>query len=519
MKRLFFALAVTVSMSAQTVEVVPSTPAGRQLKAQLDAGAETNVRNVYAPIGFRLIWSHNGQPTPQALAVIAQFRSSDAKALDSSRYHFVANDPVQFDIAMTSALVRYASDLRIGRVRPGMQFELDTDSRQVYLPALVLRTSEAADAAAVLSELEPQHEDYRRLVAALATWRRIATDSANDAPLPVVTKVVPGDAYAAIPQLAARLRTYGDLTGDFTGTAYEGVLVDAVKHFQSRHGLDADGVISSRTFAALNVPASQRVQQIAMAIERWRWAGAASEGPSIVVNIPEFRLTARNAAGETMEMRVVVGRASRNETPVFEGDLRHVVFRPTWSVPPSIQKGEIAPKLEKDPEYLARNNYEIVDAAGNVVGTSVDAQTIARISSGALRVRQKAGTSNALGLVKFYFPNDNNVYLHSTPQQSLFARTRRDFSHGCIRVEDPTALAAFFLGWTPEKVQAAMNGKTDDLYVKLPQSVNVRILYSTAVARANGEMNFFEDIYGHDVELAKALSPQTKAAPMLVAAK
>ena len=506
-------------MSAQTIEVLPSTPAGRQLKAQLDAGADANVRNVYAPIGFRLIWSRNGQPSPQALAVIALFRASDAKALDPSRYHFVATDPVQFDLAMTRSLVRYASDLRIGRVRPGMQFELDPESRQVYLPELVLRTSEAADAASVLAELEPQHEDYRRLVAALASWRRIASESANDAPLPAVAKLVRGDAYAALDQLETRLRRFGDLTADYEGSTYDGALVDAVKHFQARHGLDADGVISSRTFAALNVPASQRVQQIEMAIERWRWADAAAEGPSIVVNIPEFRLTARNAAGETLEMRVVVGRASRNETPVFEGDLRHVVFRPVWNVPPSIQKGEIAPKLEKDPGYLSRNNYEIVDAAGRSIGSSVDAQTIARIASGSLRVRQKSGTSNALGLVKFYFPNDNNVYLHSTPQQSLFARSRRDFSHGCIRVEDPTALAAFVLGWAPEKVQAAMNGKTDDLYVKLADPVNVRILYSTAVARANGEMSFFEDIYGHDADLAKALAPQPKAGAVLVAAK
>lgn len=529
MKRLLFALAIAVSISAQTIEVLPTTPAGRQLKAQLD-GADANVRNVYAPNGYQLIWSKPSaaswaagktafQPTPQALAVIAQFRSSDAKALDPARYHFVANDPITFDLSMTTALVRYASDLRVGRVRPGKQFQLDTESKQTYLPSLVIRTSEAADAASVLAELEPQHDGYRNLITGLATWRRIAAESTDDTPLPTVTKLVAGDTYAAVPQLASRLRRFGDLTVDFDGTTYDGALVDAVKHFQSRHGLDADGVVSSRTFAALNVPASQRVKQIEMAIERMRWFDAQAEGPSIVVNIPEFRLTARNANGETLEMRVVVGRASRNETPVFEGDLRHVVFRPSWSVPPSIQRGEIAPKLEKDPGYLARNNYEITDANGNVVGTSVDAQTIERIRSTSLRVRQKPGTSNALGLVKFYFPNDNNVYLHSTPQQSLFARQRRDFSHGCIRVEDPAALAAFVLGWDAEKVQSAMNGKVNDNYAKLAEPVHVRILYSTAVARENGEVHFFDDIYGHDEELAKALAPRTKAAPMLVAAK
>lgn len=519
MKRLLFVLFTAVSISAQTIEVVPTTPAGRALKAQLDLGSSVDVHNVYAPVGYRLLWSNNGQPTPQAFAVINQFRASDAKALDPARYHFVANDPITFEIEMTSALLRYASDLRIGRVRPGSQFELDTDAKKVYLPSFVLRASEAADAAAVLAELEPQHDDYRRLITALAAWRRIAAETSNDTPVPAVTKLVAGDTYAALPQLAAKLRSFGDLTTEVEGTTYEGAIVDAVKHFQSRHGLDADGIISSRTFAALNVPASQRVKQIEMAVERMRWAEAPSDGPSIVVNIPEFRLTAKNANGETLEMRVVVGRASRNETPIFEGDLRHVVFRPSWHVPPSIQKGEIAPKLEKDPGYLARNGYEITDAAGNSLGTSVDAQTIARIRSNVLRVRQKPGTSNALGLVKFYFPNDNNVYLHSTPQQSLFARQRRDFSHGCIRVEDPAALAAFVLGWDAEKVQAAMNGKVNDNYAKLSQPVNVRILYSTAVARANGDVHFFDDIYGHDVELAKALAPQTKAAPMLVAAK
>ena len=521
MKRFIVLVLLALSASAQTVEVAPSTPAAQALKAHLDAaGASADVRNTYAPIGYRLLWSNSGQPTPQALATIALFRASSAKALDPKRYDFVANDPVTFDANMTASLIRYASDLRVGRVSPSRQFQLDAGSKRVYLPALAVKVSEAADVNAVLSALEPQHDDYQRLIASLATWRRIAAEGTGVKPLPVVTKLTPGDAYDAAPQLAAQLRLYGDLTAEFEGTKYDGALVDAVKRFQSRHGLDADGIISTRTFAALNVPASQRVKQIEMTIERWRWAAEATEGPSIVVNIPEFKLTATNAAGETLEMRVVVGTASRNETPVFEGTLRHVVFRPSWHVPPSIQRGEIANKVAKDRGYLARNGYELTDANGNSLGTSVDDATLARIKSYSVRVRQKPGTSNALGLVKFYFPNDNNVYLHSTPQQSLFARSRRDFSHGCIRVEDPSKLAAFVLGWDEEKALAEMNGKRNDNYVKLAAPVNVRILYATAVARANGEVHFFDDIYGHDTELASVLEPKTKdASPMLVAAK
>ena len=516
MKRFFLAILVAVSISAQTVEVAPATPAAQALQAHLDAGAfDVHVRNTYAPIGYRLLWSNNGQPTPQALAAIALFRAADAKALDPKRYDFVAHDPVTFDVNMTASLIRYASDLRVGRVRPTNQFQLDAQAKQVYLPALVLRASESPDVAAVLAELEPQHDDYQRLLAALATWRRIAAESNGDQPLPAVTRLVPGDAYTALPELAARLRRFGDLTTDFDGAAYDGALVDAVKHFQSRHGLDADGIISKQTFAALNVPAAQRVKQIELTLERWRWAGDAAQGASIVVNIPEFRLTATNAAGETLEMRVVVGTASRNETPVFEGTLRHVVFRPSWHVPASIQRGEIAPKVAKDPGYLARNGYELTDAAGN----RIEGATAEQIRTGTVNVRQKPGASNALGLVKFHFPNDNSVYLHSTPQQSLFARTRRDFSHGCIRVEDPAALAAFVLGWDVEKVRAAMNGKRNDHYIRLAEPAKVRILYSTAVARANGDVHFFNDVYGHDVELAKVLTPKTSASPMIVAAK
>lgn len=519
MKRMLLSLVIVVTVSAQTVEIPPTTPSGRQLQTRLALGAEADVRNVYAPAGYHLLWTRNGVPTAQAQAVIALMNAADAKALDPNRYEVQATEPIQFDIAMTAAVVRYASDLRIGRVHPTAQFDLDADAKRVYLPELAMRVSAAADPVALLNSLEPQNDEYRQLLSALGTWRRIAAESANEPALPVVAKVVPGDAYAALPQLANRLRRFGDLGANFEATTYDGVIVDAVKRFQSRHGLEADGVISTRTFAALNVAPAQRVKQIEWSLERWRWAPTQSAGPSIVVNIPEFRLTARNAKGETLEMRVVVGRASRNETPVFEGSLRTVVFRPSWSVPMSIQRAEIAPKLEKDPTYLARNNYEITDGTGNSDGTTVDAETIRRIRTGTLRIRQKPGSSNALGLVKLFFPNDKNVYLHATPQQSLFARSRRDFSHGCIRVENPAALAAFLLGWSPERVRAAMNGTRDDNYVKLAENVQVRILYATAVARANGEVHFFDDIYGHDVELARVLAPRTKTVAVVVAAK
>jgi murein L,D-transpeptidase YcbB/YkuD len=234
------------------------------------------------------------------------------------------------------------------------------------------------------------------------------------------------------------------------------------------------------------------------------------------VNIPEFKL---RAIGETeLEMRVVVGKTS-SKTPVFDGDLKHVVFRPYWNVPPSIQRHEIAPKLTSS--YAASHNYEVVNDAGRVVGINSD--TVRAVKNGSLRVRQKPGTSNALGLVKFLFPNDNNVYLHSTPQQSLFARARRDFSHGCVRVEDPAALAEWVLRekpeWTGEKIKAAMTGKRDDVYVNLAKPITVKITYHTVVAQQNGDVHFYDDIYGHDARLVAALTPAAPKGAVMVAAK
>lgn len=539
MKRLSFILVLlaTVSLSAQTVDVLPATPAAKLVRSLVDGGT-SDLHNGYAPAGYALLWTRDGRPTVQAQAVIAQLETASTKGLDATDYDGgqwasrIANlrgdaALARFDVDLTRAVLQYSSDLRLGRVNQReVRFDFNLDAKKLYTPALLTHIASANDPAAVLASVEPKHDDYRRLIAALATYRRIEAESGNDVPLPVVTRLTKGQTYDELPRMAALLRRLGDLDANavVNGTLYDGAIVDAVKHFQSRHGLAADGVLGKTTFAQLNVPASQRVQQLEWAIERWRWIPENPEASTIIVNIPEFTLRARNAqSGEELTMRVVVGKAAGHKTPVFDGDIKHVVFRPYWSVPPSIQRGEIAPKLERDGGYLARNNYELVDDAGRSLGSSVDADTVRRVRNGSVSVRQKPGTSNALGLVKFLFPNDNNVYLHSTPQQALFSRTRRDFSHGCIRVEDPVALAEWTLRgqdqWSKGKIRTTIDGKRDDVYVKIQRPINVMIMYATASATANGEVHFFDDIYGHDVQLAKVLEPEQKGAAMLVAAK
>jgi len=228
-----------------------------------------------------------------------------------------------------------------------------------------------------------------------------------------------------------------------------------------------------------------------------------------VVNIPEFVLRAYEQAPggkAALIMPVVVGRSMRTQTPVMEEDMKYLIFWPYWNVPPSILRNEIVPKIAKDPEYLGKNAYEVTAYNGQVVtdGT-VSEEVLAQLKAGKLMVRQKPGPKNALGLIKFIFPNDNNVYLHSTPSQAAFSQARRDFSHGCIRVEDPQALAVWVLrnnpGWTKEKVDGAFKAQKQE-QVNLTRTIPVLIVYGTAVAKEDGRAYFFDDIYGYDKKLA-----------------
>jgi L,D-transpeptidase YcbB len=255
----------------------------------------------------------------------------------------------------------------------------------------------------------------------------------------------------------------------------------------------------------LNTPFRRRVRQLQMALERWRWLPHEFARPPIVVNVPEFRLHALDASSHSaLEMNVVVGRAFRHQTPVFAGQMHYLIFRPYWHVPPSIQRAELAPKILRDPSYLAKNGYEVVNRNGEVVSGAPPVE----LRSLKLSIRQLPGPGNALGLVKFVFPNEHEVYLHSTPSQALFSKARRDFSHGCIRVEKPDVLAAWVLRdqpqWTLEHTRQAMNG-TQTRRVNLSAPIPVLIVYATAMVQENGEVCFFQDIYGHDASLERLL--------------
>lgn len=374
-----------------------------------------------------------------------------------------------------------------------------------FASAVVLLLASAAVAAGSDAESGPLTQS-RLLEQQLTHYRQLATDVAA-APAQIVPTIHPGDALDAAPRLARWLIALGDLAaGVPVPTAYTGELVEAVQRFQARHGLVQDGVIGVATATALAVPAAARVRQIELTLARLRQLPPLESGRAVLVNVPAFELEAFDEveAGPppVLRMSVVVGHAFRTETPFFTAAMRTVVFAPYWHVPRSITRKEMLPKLRGDPEYLAAQDMEIV-ADGSVLAPTTDA--IARLAEGRAELRQRPGPLNALGHVKFLFPNAYHVYMHDTPARGLFRRTRRDFSHGCIRLADAPALARWVLGgegWDAGRVDGMLEvaGQTS---VPLRHPIPVVIGYATAVARADGTISFYEDVYGRDAALER----------------
>ncbi|HZD31535.1 MAG TPA: L,D-transpeptidase family protein [Candidatus Angelobacter sp.] len=527
------AIALTSLGAAQTPPRIQSLISA----ANLDGMRWPNFRDYqpwlqkfYEPVNYSPAWVNGNSPSPQALAMIELFRNSWKKGLepedyDASRWDSrlramqgSAADPAGLDVALTVSAMRYISDLRVGRINPQhFKFGLSVEQKKYDLAQFLReRLLPATDPSAVVDSVEPPFPGYRRAEQALARYIELArADDGEKIPVPV-KPVDPGQAYPGVARLAVMLRLVGDLPPDTAqpvdSQLYDGALVEAVKRFQRRHGLDADGRLGPSTVNQLNVPLSARVHQLKLTLERWRWLPTEFAAPPIVVNIPDFRLRALDENNKiALEMRVVVGRAMRGQTPVFSRDMTYVVLRPYWNIPPGILRRDVIPAIKRDRNQVASKNYEITAFDGKVVTSGeVSDEVLAQLEAGKLTVRQKPGPNNALGLIKLMFPNEYHVYLHSTPATELFSRSRRDFSAGCIRVEKPAELAAWVLrynsGWTVERVrQGMLNGK-DDATVGLARRVPVFIVYGTAVAYENDEVHFYDDIYGHDAKLAEALA-------------
>ena len=299
-----------------------------------------------------------------------------------------------------------------------------------------------------------------------------------------------GDSATAIPDIKDRLFSLGDLRIRNRSKLYDTLFENAVINFQRRHGLNDDGIIGPDFMKAINIPIESKIKQMLINLERMRWMPVPNEGKRVVVNIPEFKLYVYEGADTVLSTDIVVGKAA-HRTVVFSDRIKHVVFSPYWNIPRSIVRNEILPAIDRDSRYLTRHNMEVT---GNRNGLPV--------------IRQRPGKKNALGRVKFIFPNRYSIYLHDTPAKALFQRTKRTFSHGCIRVADPAELASYLLknnpAWGEQEIKKAMHADSEK-WVALDEPVPVYISYFTAWVNQNGEVNFRDDVYGHDEKLAEHL--------------
>jgi murein L,D-transpeptidase YcbB/YkuD len=501
---------------------------------------------IYPAADSRALWVDGSlRPTKSALDVIGILNDAAAEGLDPADYRAkdleglaqklsaaspaAAREAAAFDASMSLSMMRYLRHFHRGRVDPkeiGFLFSLPPDEHDYA--ALLLEAAREDRVRQTIDSMTPPLVQYRALRSMLPKYRALALTEGSTFPrlgAPPKKAIKPGEAHEGLNIVRTRLIALGDLNAEAPPLAdppvYEGDLVEGVKRFQARHGYEPDGVLGKATWTALNVEIRWRVRQIELAMERMRWLPHLGERPFVAVNIPMFRLwgwdTVPESGAPGFEMGVVVGKALNTRTPVFMEEMKHLIFRPYWNVPKSILEGEILPILRKNLGYLDAQDMEIVDGQGDdarvVAATASNVDLLAR---GKLRLRQRPGAKNALGQVKFMFPNDENVYLHSTPAPQLFGRARRDFSHGCVRVEDPVALAQWALKdqpeWTREKIVASMGAGTPSFRVPITRPIRVVLYYVTAaVIPAENSVHFADDIYDQDPRLDKALKKRRKA--------
>jgi L,D-transpeptidase YcbB len=491
---------------------------------------------LFAPVlALAAPWFEDGRPTPEARQAVSLLSAAADHGLDPGDYGAQALGdllaraqqqalPVAAQSSAEPSLTRlfehFLADLHVGRVDPqAVEQRYRAAGGERFEPSKALqRALQQKNLALAVQEAEPAHPQYAALRRALAQYRRIATEGGWEHPLPALPKrtrgqpkLESGQDWSGVVALARRLRFLGDLGSEpVTGPRYDGPLVDAVRRFQMRHGLTADATLGPSTLAALEVSPTARVRQLELSLERLRWTPHARQGRMIEVSLPEFALRAYQVRDgvvqQELEMKVIVGKAPQHPTPVFDQDLRFVEFSPYWNVPLSIARTETIPKLRKDPDHFADQGFEFVRRDGTVEVGLEDSHLDA-VLSGQMRLRQRPGSRNALGSVKFVFPNQDNIYLHHTPSVGLFERDRRDFSHGCIRVEQPRDLAEFVLrgmaGWDRARIDAAME-KGSSQTLRLSESVPVVLTYGTS--RVQGEqIYFYRDLYGLDRVLDRAL--------------
>jgi murein L,D-transpeptidase YcbB/YkuD len=496
------------------------------------------IPDFYAARNYAPVWSSPRGPVPQALALLAEIARVDADGLAPEDYHHqrlqamaadlaaAAGDGgappprlrADFDLLMTDAAFLLGSHMLGGRVNPEtIHASWSAFSHEVDLIRLLNDGLAGGRVAHLIQDLHPPYAGYTGLRQALAAHRRLA-ETGGWPSLEEGPSLRRGDDSLAVGQLRRRLQASGDLAGapSLRPTYFDADLEAAVKDFQYRHGLETDGVVGRRTRAALNVPVERRIEQLLINMERWRWIPNNLGNRYLAVNIADFTLTMVDAGRVRDTMRVVVGRTYR-KTPVFSGTMTYLEFNPYWNIPRRLAVEDVLPKIRSDPGYIEAQDIRIFSGwSENAVRLAPEEVDWAALDENhfPIRLQQAPGPRNALGRIKFMFPNRHAVYLHDTPAKGLFNSVSRSFSSGCIRVEDPIRLAAFVLegtpGWDRPTIEAHY-GDGERRVVRLQRPIPVHLLYWTAWSDEKGTVFFREDIYDRDRPLMRAL--KEKPAP------
>jgi murein L,D-transpeptidase YcbB/YkuD len=518
------------------------------LRNRIEAGAASGVFEVrddpvlatgaltrfYVDRLFEPAWVDTLGLTPRVRDLVAAIRGAALEGLQPEDYHLQAilaaaaavRAPsgnrrlpdiarlADLELLCTDAFALLGSHFLSGRVNPEtIDAEWTANRRGAQFDVVLDAALAAGNIGDALRALLPQQPGYARLRDALAQYRELAA-TGKWLPFPAAARLAAGDRDSLVRQLRDRLTQ----TGEFQGGAstdemtFDSLLTEAVRLFQARHGLAVTGVVDSLTAAELSVPVNAWVRRIELNMERWRWLPADLGIRHILVNIAGFDLDVVDAGEVVLTMRAVVGRTYRR-TPVFSGAMTYLVLAPYWHVPRNLAVQDQLPLIRRNPQHFAAQGIRVFQGSG-ADAVEVDPSTVDWASVTArdfpYRLRQDPGPRNALGQVKFMFPNRFNVYLHDTPARELFDRPQRDFSSGCIRIEKPLELAAYLLAgtpWTPDRIRGAVQAWREQT-VPLPQPIPVHILYWTAWAGADGTLHFRRDIYERDTTLASALREQ-----------
>jgi murein L,D-transpeptidase YcbB/YkuD len=484
---------------------------------------------IYIKHGKKPLWVSVDGPTQKAEIILNHIRNSFKHGLEPDEYELSrmlqlwssesAEELALLDTTLTYNLVKYIHDISYGQLKPQASDPVlfaeagDKDFNPLLAIEHILATS---DLDTFLSSLPPQHQHYLSLMSALAHYREIA--ARGDWPIIADgNSLRPNDKDPRIFAVRQRLQRTFDLPSDISPSdpeEYDSELELAVLRFQHRHGLEVDGVIGPNTLAALNVPVKQRIDTIRINMARWRWAAHDLGDKHVLVNIASFNLKAYQGKGDVLalDIPVIVGK-EQHQTPVFSDRIKYLDINPFWNITPSIARNEELPELRKNPRHLVERNVRLFSSwqsdAVELDSTKINWHSVSESKIAGFKLRQDPGPWNALGKIKFVFPNHYSVYMHDTPSHGLFNRTQRDFSHGCIRVSDPLALAIFLLdgqssGWDEMKIREVYSQNSRKI-IQLTTFIPVHITYQTTWVDKDGSIHFNNDIYARDAKLLNAL--------------